>query len=178
MAQTHNSHFAINQSLPFVLLVFVLVSDVCVSRCNHTDQSEVQLIIQRLLAKVAHSARKTVTVWSRRGSKLLGHDSSHASLQQQLLVSNILNMHSSVNDLATLDNHLQSTSRPDPSFGHIQLTTEKRLSWQRFRPSSLVQACALSLGIGVNSPLLQQQSRCKSLTCACNIADRLGTTLL
>ena len=41
-----------------MLLVFVLVSDVCVSRCNHTDQSEVQLIIQRLLAKVAHSARK------------------------------------------------------------------------------------------------------------------------
>ena len=51
--------------LLLLLLVFVLVSDVCVSRCNHTDQSEVQLIIQRLLAKIAHSARKDCMVQER-----------------------------------------------------------------------------------------------------------------
>ena len=43
-------------------LVFVLVSHVCVSRCNHTDQPKVQLIILRVLAKIAHSTRKDCMV--------------------------------------------------------------------------------------------------------------------
>ena len=140
-------------------------------RCNQTDQSEVQMIMQRALAKssVDQHILPEKPVW--RGSRSFDHDSSHASLQQQLLVNTILYIHSfSVSDPAILDNHSHRTSRPEPSFGHIQLTMGKRAnkdwrcarsgpvpcqwSLRRLVAKSLrlnLKGSAVSVGLGVDA---------------------------
>ena len=59
-------------------------------------------------------------------------------------MNNILNIHSfPAFDLATLGNDLQGISRPDPGFGHTQLTTGERLTGQI--KSSHAQGLALCL---------------------------------